>query len=45
MTEKEKILQVLEIKKIKKENFFKSLGVTYGNFTGDNKKTPIKVIF
>lgn len=42
MTEKEKILQVLEIKKIKKENFFKSLGVTYGNFTGDNKKTPIK---
>lgn len=41
MTIKEKILQILEIKKIKKENFFTEIGVTYGNFKGDNKSRSL----
>lgn len=42
MNIKEKILQVLEYKHIKKEKFFTQIGITYSNFTGAAKETPIR---
>lgn len=38
---KERILQLSEIKGVSKELFFKELGLTYGNFRGKSKDTPI----
>lgn len=38
---KERILYILEIKGIVKESFFKKIGMTYGNFTGKAKETPL----
>jgi SOS-response transcriptional repressor LexA len=38
---KERILQIPEIKGIKKDNFFQNIGMTYGNFKGEQKKRPI----
>jgi hypothetical protein len=38
---KERILYLLEIKGIIKEKFFIEIGMTYGNFTGKAKKTPL----
>jgi hypothetical protein len=41
-TIKERILYLLEYKKITKSTFFEKIGMTYGGFTGKNKKKPIK---
>ena len=38
---KERILYVPELIGITKEKFFEIIGVTYGNFKGKNKSTPI----
>lgn len=38
---KERILQIAEYKAIPKERFFESIGMTYGNFKGKSKLTPI----
>lgn len=38
---KERILYLLETKKIIKDKFFSEIGMTYGNFTGEAKKTPL----
>lgn len=38
---KERILQIAEYKGIGKVEFCEKIGLTYGNFTGSNKKTPI----
>lgn len=38
---KERILQLSELKSVSKEIFFKNLGLTYGNFKGKSKETPI----
>lgn len=38
---KQRILQVAEIKGIAKEKFVTELGMTYGNFKGENLKRPI----
>jgi hypothetical protein len=40
-TIKERILYILEKKEIAKEKFFNDIGMTYGNFTGPAKKTPL----
>ncbi|MGL5914294.1 MAG: S24 family peptidase [Bacteroidales bacterium] len=41
MTIKERILQVAENKKVAKQSFCENIGLTYGGFTGENKKRPI----
>ena len=38
---KERILYILEIKGVVKESFFNKIGMTYGNFTGKAKETPL----
>ena len=38
---KERILYISELKNITREKFFKDLGMTYGNFTGKAKETPV----
>lgn len=38
---KERILQIADFKGIAKENFVSKLGMTYGNFKGRSKMTPI----
>ncbi len=38
---KERIIQILEIKGIAKENFYKKIGVTSANFRGEAKKRPL----
>lgn len=38
---KARILQLAEFKGVSKETFFKDLGLTYGNFKGKSKETPI----
>lgn len=38
---KERILQIAEFKGIAKEKFFEIIGMTYGNFKGKSKLTPI----
>lgn len=38
---KERILYILEIKGITKSKFFEKIGMTYGNFTGKSKETPL----
>jgi hypothetical protein len=38
---KERILQLLEIKGVAKSTFFGKIGMTYGNFTGKSKNTPL----
>ncbi|MDR3188269.1 MAG: hypothetical protein LBT94_03680 [Prevotellaceae bacterium] len=38
---KERISQILEHKKIAKENFYKKIGMTSANFRGNAKSTPI----
>lgn len=38
---KERILYLVEYHKDIKDDFFKEIGMTYGNFKGENKKTPI----
>ncbi len=38
---KERILHLAEIQEGNKQSFFKKIGMTYGNFTGEAKKTPI----
>ena len=38
---KERILYLVEYHKDMKDDFFKEIGMTYGNFKGENKKTPI----
>jgi phage repressor protein C with HTH and peptisase S24 domain len=38
---KERILQIAEFKGIAKEKFFETIGMTYGNFKGKSKLTPI----
>jgi hypothetical protein len=40
-TIKERILHILEVKGIIKDKFFNDVGMTYGNFTGSAKKTPL----
>jgi hypothetical protein len=40
-TIKERILFLLEYKGIVKSRFFQQIGMTYGNFTGESKKTPL----
>jgi len=38
---KERILYLLDYKGITKEKFFSKIGMTYGNFTGKAKETPL----
>lgn len=38
---KERVLQIAEIKGISKEKFIESIGMTYGNFKGKSKNTPL----
>lgn len=38
---KERIIQIVEIKGIKKEDFYKNIGMTSANFRGKAKETPI----
>jgi phage repressor protein C with HTH and peptisase S24 domain len=38
---KERILQIPENKGVSKEKFFESIGMSYGNFKGKSKETPI----
>lgn len=38
---KERVLQIAINKHITRERFFQSIGATYGNFKGENKKTPL----
>jgi len=38
---KERVLQIAENKSIPKEKFFEMIGMTYGNFKGKSKKTPL----
>jgi len=40
-TIKERILQVVEYKHLVKEFFFRKMNITYGNFKGKNKNTPL----
>jgi phage repressor protein C with HTH and peptisase S24 domain len=40
-TVKERVLQLVDNQGFAKESFFKKIGMTYGNFTGSNKKTPL----
>ncbi len=40
-TIKERVLQIAEYKGFSKEKFFKIIGMTYGNFKGSAKKTPL----
>ncbi len=40
-TIKERVLQIAEYKGFSKEKFFKKIGMTYGNFKGSAKKTPL----
>ncbi|MDO4729300.1 MAG: hypothetical protein Q4B43_09920 [Bacteroidota bacterium] len=38
---KERILYFLDYKGITKSKFFEKIGMTYGNFTGKSKETPL----
>jgi SOS-response transcriptional repressor LexA len=38
---KERVLQIPEYKGITKQKFFKEIGMSYGNFTGKSKDTPL----
>jgi hypothetical protein len=38
---KERVLKISDFKELKKEDFFTSLGVSYGNFKGKSKDTPL----
>lgn len=38
---KERVLQIPKAKGITKQKFFSDLGMSYGNFTGKNKETPL----
>jgi phage repressor protein C with HTH and peptisase S24 domain len=38
---KERILQITDYKGISKEKFFENIGMSYGNFKGKSKNTPI----
>lgn len=38
---KERVLQIAEFKRVTKEKFFKQIGMTYGNFKGKSKETPL----
>lgn len=38
---KERVLQIAEFKGIAKERFCESIGMTYGNFKGKSKETPL----
>lgn len=38
---KERIIQVIEFKKFKKEDFYSKIGMTSANFRGKAKETPI----
>jgi hypothetical protein len=38
---KDRIIQILEKKRISKEKFFVKIGMTSANFRGNAKKTPI----
>ena len=42
---KDRILKVAEIYKVSKEKFFEELDISYGNFKGSAKKTPINSLF
>ncbi|MGQ1929031.1 transcriptional regulator [Ornithobacterium rhinotracheale] len=38
---KERILYLLDMKGVAKSTFFPKIGMTYGNFTGKSKETPL----
>lgn len=38
---KERVLQIAEYKEVTKREFFESIEMSYGNFTGKSKKTPL----
>ncbi len=40
-TIKQRVIQLIEYKKISKENFFKKIGSTSANFRGNPQKTPL----
>lgn len=42
---KDRILKVAETYKVSKERFFEELDISYGNFKGSAKKTPINSLF
>ena len=41
MTIKERVMQLLEVKGVAKENFFAEIGITSANFRGAAKLTPL----
>lgn len=41
MTIKERVMQLLEVKGVAKENFFAEIGMTSANFRGTAKQTPL----
>jgi hypothetical protein len=38
---KDRVLEIAEFKGISKEKFFEKIGMTYGNFKGKSKETPL----
>lgn len=42
---KDRILKVAETYKVSKEKFFEELDISYGNFKGSAKKTPVNSLF
>lgn len=42
---KDRILKIAETYKVSKEKFFEELDISYGNFKGSAKKTPINSLF
>ena len=44
-TTKDRVLKVAEYYKVSKEKFFDELGISYGNFKGSAKKTPVNSLF
>jgi repressor LexA len=38
---KDRVLKISDFKELKKEDFFTSLGISYGNFKGKSKETPL----
>jgi hypothetical protein len=38
---KERVLQITDFKGVSKEKFFNEIGMTYGNFKGKSKETPL----
>lgn len=42
---KDRVLKIAEYYKVSKEKFFEDLGISYGNFKGSAKRTPVNSLF